>query len=1271
MVKQPQAKEIGNERQGAKELVEKKTGVEALEEVSETVKERISKGLSIGAVLAVFKAALPPGETYNPFFEEENLKKLSPEKLETLWDKITATPWVQNHIESLVAEINRRMDSEPRKSIPDLSADLEINSNLKPGFIVAFDLNGYSQFLSQATNNQKRILDDKLQKTMFDLCVKYGITLLQAPAGDCYIFHFPYENAASKKRFDAFLKEMSELNIPTGLANPDSKKFPNGNFRASIGWSFSSTGDTNAKLYTGPGGSDQGITHVYGKAFVNALNAQDKAADGEIKTDIPEDFDYEEHSAKVVHLNREKKYKIPKDKKLAVATLSALITATHPKGSFSQYTKRKGADTTLPELGVSSIAVNIGESKSRKDLAESPEKYDAILKGLLKLQEKYPEIRVFKIDVNVLHLTSSAELQKGGAQRILQFAKELAQLIEKSELKYGIGVEYNSSLVRINVKDSTIEERSGNGISVATKMAKENIEQPIRVGRDFAEAAWGNIHELTLHEGQAKGVTLQILPLELDDVDKLHKIHGKELVGAEKDLEQITHFVERIGKNGSALEIRSDVPGAGASARIRFAMREADRLGLKRINVEREGDGPYALIHGFLKSIYPDFKASDEAEIFLKAEEALLDNSWKSKAILICDIKNLSALEADYLAKVMSSIVGYECGFVYSADIPTTGKHEVIKVGTLSPEVAAELLFKTRPDLQKEKPVLFDQVKNELERIAEGGGPALIPSNIVHIYSKALKAEAAGTTANFELGKMDTINTGEFAKKIESESHDRQFLLGLIAYIKVPVSQENLWELCKRLKPELARKVFDEDMEYFLDNSFIEKTADSFILKNSDFYAPACELISTNFDVQKVSGEILKLEFAEDISSDEAKFNHQITSAAELGVIRETCLKITRFYIKNGSLNAAREASLKYLNHISYDIEDVDSESIDFYLELAWAFVQGSGNGGQMIAVSYIYNKVLEISDNEAQRNKALWGLFRIIGSASLALVTEDAKKAKKEPERKDEILSKNTSLIKLEEFAGLCSDPEMAYCIEAMSLYQTIVFWDIYSTRKIDPLKKADLLAETEKLFGKKPEFDGKAEQFATAMRLIGGCYNVLAEREKAREFFAIASKAYENLDIPDHIQSNDCGYGDIYAEEFIIFLKELPAIKSDEDREKVLNHLDDLMAKIETYVNKTIILGDQTNRIKALKILAEIREIKLLTIAKKPQESDNESQVQRLHDEYREVIGRSFKLRKLILPQDVLPEENWLDELHDSMSNLPEHLWSKDECKYCKKAA
>jgi hypothetical protein len=86
-----------------------------------------------------------------------------------------------------------------------------------------------------------------------------------------------------------------------------------------------------------------------------------------------------------------------------------------------------------------------------------------------------------------------------------------------------------------------------------------------------------------------------------------------------------------------------------------------------------------------------------------------------------------------------------------------------------------------------------------------------------------------------------------------------------------------------------------------------------------------------------------------------------------------------------------------------------------------------------------------------------------------------------------------------------------------------------------------------------------------------------------------------------------------------------------------------------------------------KAIKILAEVRELEIMTIAKKPLATDTKGQIQRLHDTYASFIAQSFKIRRIVKPQDMKAESEWLDELHESMSSLPETLWNKDKCDYC----
>lgn len=1261
MVRQPQTPTKVDRTPTERALVEKTGRATDLDEVSKTVRERVGQGLSIGAVSAIFKAVLP-AEVYNPFFEAENLAKLDTIKLEAIWNKILSAPWVQNHIESLKAEILKRMDEAPKASIPDLVGGLEVNTALKPGFIVAFDLNGYSQFLKQATNKQKAGLDERLQKTMFALCTKHNVSLLQAPAGDCYIFHFPYQDKASKRAFDAFLKEMSEMEIPTGLANPDPKKFPNGNFRASIGWSFSTSGETNTKLYTGSAGNDQGITHVNGKPFVNTLNAQDKAGDGEIKTDIPNDFDYEEHTSKVVHLNGSKKQEMPKDKKLAVAMLTALVTATHPRGSLSQFNQRRAAETTVPEFRVTSIAVNIGDGKNRTDLRDNPEKYDAVLKGLLKLQEKYPEVRIFKIDVNILHLTSTADLHKGGATRVLQFAKELGQLVKSTELKCGIGIEYNPSLVRINVQDSTIEERSGNGLSLSTKMAKEELEQTIRVGREFAAAAWGNIHELTLHENTAKGVLMQMLLFGLEEVDDLHKIHGKKLVGVEKDLAQITHFVESIGSNGSLLQIRSKIPGAGVSARIRHSMREADRLGVRLVNIKRDGNDQYALVRGLVKAIYPDFKAGSDEELFIKADDALGDDSWKKRSLLICDLKSISPTEATFLTNLSRSIVGHESGFIYSGDLELKETHQTIDVGTLSPENAAELIFKNRVDLKDLRVAIFDKVVADLERISESGGPALIPSNVVHIYSKALQAETAGTTAKFELGKVDVIKTGEFALSIESESPERQFLVGLLAYMKSAFTAESIWAVYQKLKVNARKEIFDEDLTYLTEKEFLMVEKGNYSLKNLNYAATAEELLTSNVNPSDASREILSLDFAEHVDAEEAKLAHMLEAKTDTEEIRKVSSKLIKHYLKVGSLNAAREVGMKFFTFINFNTEDININTANFYMDLAWSFIQSSGSNEQQISAGLIYENILKLKLDPAQHEQALWGLYRMY-AANATLDTQNDAAQIVNSKNLDGIEISRTSQH-IHEIEQRSNDEHIKYCLKIAHIYHKVKL--LVKVRQLghkDGIKEKAkaLLEELEKALADKPEPRKKnklyAEVEATTLRLQASAFSEIGQKEKAVEAFKQAEGAYSELskfDAADYIQTNSCIQGSVNA-QVITLSREAAKISSAEERDSYLKKIDVLERKINNAIETMLSQGDIRNRAYLTVDLINIAELRFFVLSKVPTPISNKESLAPEKAKAEKYASTYISILKQVGDQ-VKPKEELLHDLNKAWETLPE---------------
>ena len=186
--------------------------------------------------------------------------------IDQLWKLITAPPWVKTYIEPLREEIAKRFLLNPDLSTDDAISNIYLNFNLKPGFTVVADLNAYSNFQYKATDSQKASLDESYQITMFALCKKFNVKLLQAPAGDAYVFYVE-ENLA------AFLKALREVKIKVPLNNPDKNLYPDGNFTFSTGVA-KADGDLRLSLYTSPKGIEDGIIDVDGATYVRQFRAK-------------------------------------------------------------------------------------------------------------------------------------------------------------------------------------------------------------------------------------------------------------------------------------------------------------------------------------------------------------------------------------------------------------------------------------------------------------------------------------------------------------------------------------------------------------------------------------------------------------------------------------------------------------------------------------------------------------------------------------------------------------------------------------------------------------------------------------------------------------------------------------------------------------------------------------------------------------------------------------------------------------------------------------
>ncbi len=1123
---------------------------------------------------------------------------------EKLWELMTTPPWVKPYIPHLHAEMKKRLDANPGIDLETVIADLDINFELEPGYIVVADLNGYSNFQNQATDHQKAILDKSYQKRMFELSDKFGVKMLQAPAGDAFIFHIEEDPA----KLAEFLAELKNSKIKNPLKNADAAMYPDGNFTFSTGVAKNRAGELNMSLYTAAANLDHGLIDVGGAAFVRAIKLQQSVGknqigiDEETETDLREPRTITGKKEKTVH-------NLPKDDKEAVALMAALAKASHPRGSISTINRDLIED--LPNLGgITTIAIYAG---NLEEIGKNPEAYKNISKKLLALRARFPNFFMFKKDEAKFHIHTNTELNEAGGKLIIDFCAEAARIVKEADLSCGIGVGYTETMVRTRILNSSIEERAGTGIVKAVRLATVP-EKALRLDGEFCKAAFGNIFELEsvkIDDIKAKGGDIPCVTIPIDRVT-FETLEGKTLMGFEPEIAKINEFLDLIGKNGAAMKISSPGSGYGVSALIRHAMRYAKNNGIEVVNIERSGGGPYRLLRGFLKAFggNTDVNGMDDEEVLRDFEAMLLNPGlFDTKRLLILDQKDLSDDERNLFEKLVSVLISTNTCLMHSKEFDCLYSSEM-QVEELEPEDAAKLILKMNKKL--DATMFLEPIIASLKHIkAEDGHPPLTPRNIIRIYAEAL--EHSGNIVVFNNEKLEQIQTGELTLKIKEldVSEERILILGMIAYTNIPLSAANLWSIYSADKCETEGFAeFLEDLQYLHDRGFINLDSETkeYSLKDKNEKGSAVSLAKSQIEESDLSTTVLTYgSFPENIEGMEAKLEHLLKGGtmANNKEIGELVGKIGRHFFAGGNLSAARKVYSQYLPLLTASVNE------DLNLDIARAF--HTGDKDQM--------RIAEEICRKSDTTMAKWLLSRLVKIKIKSNISEEMKEKaimEMSEEEMNDYFKTGTLQQALHQISVTLDGDEsinarlMKLELKIEDLYQRIKASRFFRYEKKTNYrewlerKNSELKNELESLIEEfsTQNFEGADKEMLSAAKVfIASSHYELFEWEKASTAFFEAGKAVDELAIPDYKQKIICLVGEVGTRAFLIQNKiEKENMPNERWRRMLDSEIDTLETRTKVLEENCILYGDTHYRAETFQVYADIIELRMRAITKFP---------------------------------------------------------------------
>lgn len=1150
----------------------------------------------------------------------EDWETLKTYNIDQLWELMTAPPWVKPFIPALKEQIAEQIRLNPKISINELSSNINLKIRPEPGFIAVVDLNGYSNFQYEATDAQKAKLDEDYQRKMFELCKKYDLDLLQAPAGDAYVFYVP-------DNLQNFLSALKDCKIPVPLGNPDRNLYPDGFFTFSTGVAKANK-DFELHLYTGIKGSDAGLIDVDGPAYVEAVELQKHVGKNQIQMD-PETLAYLAKNSGAGTLNKrnDEPYRIPENLKEAVALMLALGQASHPRGCLSSIDKHsRGKESSVNALGVTSMAFCIG---ALSDLGNNQRKFAEIIRQTLALQNKYPDFFLFKKDGEKIHIHTKLPLNEKNGKLIISFCKEMIEIITRTGLEVGVGVGYTDTMVRTRIIDSSLEERAGAGIVKSVRLAARS--RHLFLEGEFCKKAFGNIFELETIK--AKGGDIQCLQFDLDKIDP-QNIEGSNPHGLEKEREAIEEFVMNVGSGSTTLRLYSDHNGAGVSALFRNAGRIGKKIGIEVLDLERVGQDSYGLIRSLITQIYKDSDPNIDAEnLLINFNQLLADTELLNKPLLILvDEKNLTGDERNLLEKLITAIQTGKTAMIYTANLPG----QELKIEALNNEDAAKLIMEI--NTEGLDPILhLTPLENALKTTSEEEALPLTPRNLIHVFNYALKKD--GIAVYFDKRKLREVKTGELGKKLSgivegendqaeivSISEERQFILGLVASVRYKLGGEHLWTIYSKLKnidenDHKKKSIFFQDLEYLKERELLEKTEESYDLKDKNERESAMmlavkdeALVSKTLVMNNSFGEITKVD-SENIAAADAQLEHLLVSAAPNSQIRDAVGKIADYYYREGKTAEARRVYTKFINKISPT--DFRPENLDFLMSMALAF--HTNDESQRKIAEEIYENIDSMNPSEAIKLKITWRLYRLstldsknnqLQNRAKTIISSSTDESELEKifEMRERHSIFSNFILKLNNFPDSVQKQRIISTIKMDDLLRKV-----YTLRTLRPrVKKGELVNFYER---KNAEFkerlielsllekNGDPEIEATFLRLQGGVTNQLGMHEAAIPIFEMAGELFAQMTPPDRIQINDSLQGELETFNELSKKKCASPEVSREEMEKILSVYS---AKIRRLEENSIVHGDLINRINAAAEASALEEYTVRTVAKEPAYSD-----------------------------------------------------------------
>jgi hypothetical protein len=711
----------------------------------------------------------------------DRLFLLEPEEarrqLESIYQKVAAPLHLRPVLPALIEELEaRRLSGAKWKDINDR---IKLEVPLEGYAITVVDANGYTACLLEG-NDQERFSTAANLTNAFHQCVQdVGAVLLEPVVGDAAkILTF---NADQQARLE---EALGKLHIPMTVeklskAHPD--KYPidpdtgKPSFTLSTGSCPAGKG-LRVLAYAGKGNRRGGVI-VQGDSMDVAETFQKKAGSGETLRA----GDFGEAVPEPTWL---KVPPLPSSILIAMKVIETLLNlSSHSEAAVAELLEGREVVSFAPRLEAYYAVLNLEAGN-----------IEALWDEYLVHGSGTDNIVLFKpVGARELHFWSrDIQTPQQFQAAFGSFVRQMKKMSGHSGCGMKIGLGYEQALTVLRLPGSFQVDATG-AVIVGTVRAVSTLRgregDSLRVDKTACEALGLRGVEMTTR--RIKNDVYQGVDLSIDSEGGMSI--PEPLVGREKELTALHEFVDRLGQNGVALQVRkpdhAEEGGYGTSALLRatelYARKEKCFSENQVLNV---GSG---------ETLFADLEAS----LGYSVSELMEHPEYLTKPVLLLwDADTVSPQDAARVDRFLFAMIGAPIGLVYSGayqfrpgvmmEYPYQGRalSGDLEVSPLDEAQALELVFQTRTDLDESH-------EARIKQLLRGWRGPFTPRLLIHNFSAALMVTGANCFLNSAL--LNQVWAGELGHILDAADLDEtdRVALGVLAEIGFPVSMEELQKL--------------------------------------------------------------------------------------------------------------------------------------------------------------------------------------------------------------------------------------------------------------------------------------------------------------------------------------------------------------------------------------------------------------------------------------------------------------------------------------------